>query len=417
MEIRRTAPVKLDVPDERRDDLHETVKQFLYCANRACDYCWDKYDYDDCITSKATAEKALYDELREETDYLHANLVEKGIRRAVEAVKGCVERWKKRQRVSQPEFDSWSVVYDKRAATIHDEMVSLATPDGRVECEYVCPADDSRETPYSEYVANDDYEFRTSSLQYDRVTEEFYFHVGTRKYDRDHDTDGSPNTGHQTVLGIDLGVNNLAVASTGRFWHGGEYDHWIEEFENRRAAMQQKETQAAHNCLLRLGKRERAWRKQYLHTVANGIVAEAVETGCDIIVFEVLDNIRDRLPWADWYHIWAFRRLQEYVGYKAPEQDVAVEQIEPNHTSQRCSRLDCGFTHEGNRDGQHFECQNCGYAVDADYNAAKNVGLRYARNVHHSLRSSHTSSSGDAPVDVRIHGGTLNGSTGQYSAA
>ena len=71
--------------------------------------------------------------------------------------------------------------------------------------------------------------------------------------------------------------------------------------------MQQRGTQAAHNALLRLGKREEAWRTQYIHTVANEIVTEAVEHDCDAIVFEELDGIRGRLPHAKWHHIWAFR--------------------------------------------------------------------------------------------------------------
>jgi putative transposase len=411
MEVRRTAPVKLVVPDERRDDLHETVERFLYCANRAAEFCWDNYDYNDCITSKDKAERALYDSLREETDYLYANLVQKAIRRAVEAVTSGVDRWKKRQRTNQPHFDSWSVVYDKRAATIHHDRVSLATLNGRVECEYVLPTDETRETPYSKYVTNDDFEFRTSTLQYDSVTDEFYFHIGTRTYDSDpdEDADDTADAEYQTVLGIDLGVNSLAVASTGTFWQSDDYDRWIREFETRRAAIQQRGGQAAHNALLRLGKRERAWRKQYIHTIANKIVTEAVETDCDAIIFEILDGIRDRLPFAQWHHIWAFRRLIEYVEYKAPEHGIAVEQVESNHTSQRCSRTDCGFTHEDNRDGEHFCCQKCGYEVNADYNAAKNIGLRYARKRQHRLRSSPTSATADAPVDVRIHGGMVSG--------
>ena len=108
-------------------------------------------------------------------------------------------------------------------------------------------------------------------------------------------------------------------------------------------------------------------------------------------------------------HVWAFRRLYEYVSYKAPEQGVSVEQVEPNHTSQRCSRTDCGFTHDNNRHGEHFECHKCGYEVNADYNGAKNIGLRYARKRTHRLRSSPKSGSVDAQVDVRINGGTLNG--------
>ncbi len=68
MEVRRTAPVKLLVPDEYRDDLHETARQFLHCANRAADFCWDDTSIKNCVTANTTARDALYDELRGETD-------------------------------------------------------------------------------------------------------------------------------------------------------------------------------------------------------------------------------------------------------------------------------------------------------------------------------------------------------------
>jgi len=410
MGVRRTAPVKLDVPDERREDFHESARQFLYCANRAAEFCWDNTDYTQSVTANSTARDALYDELRDETD-LTANLVQEAIRRAVQAVTSCVERWKQGKRVSRPEFTSWSMVYDKRSATFYRNKVSLSTVNGRVECGFELPSDSP--TPYEQYVLSEEFEFRASTLQYDNATDEFYFHITTRKYDGDTDTEVSADTGHQTVLGIDLGVNSLAVASTGRFWNGDDYDHWCREFEKRRGEMQQRGTQAAHNALLRLGKREEAWRKQYLHTVANEIVTETVEHECDVIVFEDLTDIRERLPQTKWHHIWAFRRLVEYVDYKAPERGVSVERVEPNHTSQRCSRTDCGFTHEDNRDGEQFCCLKCGYEVNADYNAAKNVGIRYVRKRKHRLRSSPKSTGGDAPVDVRINGGTLNGESYQ----
>jgi len=180
-------------------------------------------------------------------------------------------------------------------------------------------------------VLSDDYEFRTSTLQYDQATDEFYFHVKTRKIDTDGETveiEVSDDTEHQTVLGIDL---------------------------------------------------------------------------------EELTDIRERLPHADWHHVWAFRRLVEYVEYKAPGRSVAVKQVEPDHTSRRCSHTDCGFTHEDNRDGEQFKCLKWGYEINADYNGAKNIGLRYMRKRQHRLRSSPRSGSADAPVDVRITGGILNG--------
>jgi len=91
----------------------------------------------------------------------------------------------------------------------------------------------------------------------------------------------------------------------------------------------------------------------YLHGVANRLIEEAVEYGCSHIVFEDLTHIRENIPKATWQHVWAFRRLFQYVEYKATEHGVGAVQVPPNHTSQRCST--CGCTREDNRDGEHFE--------------------------------------------------------------
>jgi transposase len=112
-----------------------------------------------------------------------------------------------------------------------------------------------------------------------------------------------------------------------------------------------------------------------------------------VVKLAVSDEQRDALH----HHVWAFRRLFEYVSYKAPEKDVSVEQVEPNHTSQRCSRMDCGFTH-----GERFCCLKCGCEANADYNGAKNIGLRYARERIHRLRSSPTSGGGDVLTNRRF---------------
>ena len=95
-------------------------------------------------------------------------------------------------------------------------------------------------------------------------------------------------------------------------------------------------------------------RDPNIHTVASEPVAEAVEHDCDVIAFEELTDVRERLPQAKCHHAWAFRRLYEYVSDRAPEQGVSVEQVVPNHTPQRCSRTDCGFTHEDNHRGEQF---------------------------------------------------------------
>ena len=173
-DVIRTVKVKLDVPAERCDDLHQTKDQFLHCANTTAEWAW-RHPNDYCVTSKRKAESVLYDRLRNETD-LTANLVQKGIRRAIEATKSGVARLKKGEYTSQPTFTAWSVLYDKRSATFHRDHVSLSTVNGRVECDYVLP-EDPDETPLGEYLLNEDYEFRMSTLQYDRSTESFYLHA------------------------------------------------------------------------------------------------------------------------------------------------------------------------------------------------------------------------------------------------
>jgi len=396
VDYRRTAVIKLDTPEGAEPLLRETVEQFKHCANTASEWCWHGDDGFH-VTSKAKAETALYDQLKTETD-LTANLVQKGIRRAVEAVKSGIERLKRGENTSRPHFSADSVVYDKRSATFHRDHVSLSTVDGRIECEYILP--DNAETPPTKYVADEEFEFRMGHLQY--RDGDWYLHASMQR-----ETDKTPESDaeHSTVLGVDLGVNNLAVASTGTFWSGDEFNHWRREYEKRRSDLQQCGSRYAHENIQSVGRKETGRFEIYLHSVANELLDEAIKNDCSHIVFEDLTHIREEIPEATWQHVWAFRRLYEYVEYKAVEQDVEVVQVDPRNTSNRCST--CGFTHDDNRQQESFECQQCGYENHADYNAAKNVGLQY-------LRRRQSAGDGGAPVDVRLNRGTLNVS-GEYN--
>jgi len=396
VDYRRTAVIKLDTPEGAEPLLRETVEQFKHCANTASEWCWHGDDGFH-VTSKAKAETALYDQLKTETD-LTANLVQKGIRRAVEAVKSGIERLKRGENTSRPHFSADSVVYDKRSATFHRDHVSLSTVDGRIECEYILP--DNAETPPTKYVADEEFEFRMGHLQY--RDGDWYLHASMQR-----ETDKTPESDaeHSTVLGVDLGVNNLAVASTGTFWSGDEFNHWRREYEKRRSDLQQCGSRYAHENIQSVGRKETGRFEIYLHSVANELLDEAIKNDCSHIVFEDLTHIREEIPEATWQHVWAFRRLYEYVEYKAVEQGVEVVQVDPRNTSNRCST--CGFTHDDNRQQESFECQQCGYENHADYNAAKNVGLQY-------LRRRQSAGDGGAPVDVRLNRGTLNVS-GEYN--
>jgi len=231
---------------------------------------------------------------------------------------------------------------------------------------------------------------------------DWYLHASMQK---ETDETSESDAEHRTVLGVDLGVNNLAVTSTGTFWSGDEFNHWRREYEKRRSDLQQCGSRYAHENIQSVGRKETGRFEIYLHSVANELLDEAIKNDCSHIVFEDLTHIRDEIPNATWQHVWAFRRLYEYAEYKAVEQGIEVVQVDPRNTSNRCST--CGFTHDDNRQQESFECQQCGYENHADYNAAKNVGLQY-------LRRRQSAGDGGAPVDVRLNRGTLNVS-GEYN--
>ena len=307
--------------------------------------------------------------------------------------KSVVERWKQGKKASLPHFTSPRVVYDHRTATFHDEYVSLATTDGT-----------SKPTTCYQMTGGT------------RPTRSISFRMTTRRQGQSYTTGTAtgcftstarnvePDTPEQatikngTVLGVDLGVNNLAVTSTGTFWTGDEFDHWRREYEQRRGNLQECGTRWAHENIQAVGQKEVGRFKQTLHRISNELLAEARRHGRSVVAFENLTDIRERTG-ASWGHKWAFNRLYEYVEYKATEYGIAVQQVDPANTSRRCST--CGFTHPDNRETESFECLKCGYENHADYNAAKNIGLRY-------LRRNQTGDGGGAPAGVRLNSGTVN---------
>jgi transposase, IS605 OrfB family, central region len=381
-EVTRTVHVRLDVPDDRKSDLHATNDRFQYCANRTADWAW-RYPEEDCVTSKSEAENAIYDDLREETDRLHANLVQKAIKRATNDIDSCVDRLADDEDTSKPEYDTFSIVYDKRAATYHRDKVSLATVNGRVECEYDLPADPEG-TPHGEYLLNDNYEFSTSTVHYDSDADEFYLHAAM---EREIDASSPEKAEDSRVLGVDCNVDDhIAVTSTGKFIGNADHlNHQRREFEKRRASLQQTGTRSAHLTYQRIGDRFGHWSRDYLHQCSKQIVKEGVRHGCTHIAFEDLTQIRGRISDGKKFQQWAFRELQEQVAYKAEEHGIVVETVEPSYTSQQCSK--CGCTLKQNREGQRFACLDCSYSVNADYNAAKNVARKLALKLQRGQKS------------------------------
>ena len=401
MEINRTAVVKLSVPSDRRDDLKRTMNTFRDATQRFADRGWDGDDDGYVITSGNHLQRLVYDDIREDTG-LHADLTVAATDHAANALDGCVEKMKAGERTSKPVFTSNTTVYNTNAITYFDGYCSLAAYGGsRVHAEYVYP-DDSIQ---AEYMESDEWQKQGAKLRYDYQTDTYYLHVSV-KQERE-ETSGEAES--RTVLGVDRNVDGyLAVTSTGAFIGNADLlNHKRREYERRRARLQQQGTRSAHLTIQSIGDTFANWSEDFLHQASKELVNEAVSHGCTTIVFENLENIRERISDASKFQQWTFNELKRQVEYKAKQQGISVERVHPAYTSQRCSETGCGFTHEDNRDGDVFVCQKCGKELHSDYNAARNIA-------HKFIQNRRKSGSGGATYHLALKSGTLNGN-GDYS--
>jgi IS605 OrfB family transposase len=97
------------------------------------------------------------------------------------------------------------------------------------------------------------------------------------------------------------------------------------------------------------------------------------------IVLEDLSGIRERTTVRREHHYerhcWAFFQLRQYISYKAAQAGVPVRLVDPKNTTRTCSQ--CGHCEKANRQNQaSFLCQRCGFAANADYNAALNISRK-----------------------------------------
>ncbi len=384
----RTVQLKLDLIDNAKDLLAETIRQYRWAANYVVDSAWE--DGEPETLTRTELHHDTYETVRDQTD-LHANHVQLARNRAAEAMTAVVERRNQGHPAGKPQFTSDFLDYITKSFTVHDDYASLATVDGRVHADFVLPS--NPDTPPHRYFLNADYDVGRSTLI--PKQDAHYLHL---TLDVPVSTE-SLETETPAVLGVDLGLSNIAVSSTGRFWNGDEITHWRNQYQRRRRSLQQRRTRWAHEALQRLSQRVHGRVRQRLHRVANEIVSEAVEGGCPVVAFEDLSNLYDRIQHFDNIRSWAYRLLVEYVRYKGECAGLKTVQVDPEDTSQRCST--CGYTDPSNRTTQErFECGDCGYRNHADYNAAKNIGLTY-------LRQHQTGTDGDAPVGVRVNSGVI----------
>ena len=175
------------------------------------------------------------------------------------------------------------------------------------------------------------------------------------------------------VLGVDVGLRDIASTSTSKSWDGKQLRETRAKFARVRASIQSKRTKSSKRLLRRLSGKERRFQKWVNHNISKQLVEEAKEFGT--IAFEDLSGIRQRAKVRKSqrreHNSWSFYQLRLLTEYKANVAGIDVVLVDPRYTSKTCNC--CKVI--GNRSEKNFRCVNkmCGWVGDADYNGALKI--------------------------------------------
>jgi IS605 OrfB family transposase len=324
--------------------------------------CWDEG-----LTNPNTAHHRVYGETRERFG-LGAQLAICARMKAVEAIKAV----KAKRLDACPTFGPHgSVRYDARSYTLMgQERVSLSTLAGRVTSYLVLG---NRQVVMLRDPA---WEIGGANLVWRRGV--YYLHV-TQSQEAPDPAPAPPADG---ILGVDLGIINLATDSTGQHFTGQKIHEARTRFHLRRQRLQKCGTRNAKRRIRQMGRREARFQKDTNHCISKQLVQKAV-VARKALALEDLSGIRERttVRRVNRYerHSWAFFQLRQYITYKAAWAEVSVFLVDPRDTSRTCPR--CGYCSKDNRKSQAlFACTNstqqCGFSGNADHVGAINVAAR-----------------------------------------
>jgi len=173
----------------------------------------------------------------------------------------------------------------------------------------------------------------------------------------------------KTFLGIDRGINNIAVCSDNSFYNSKQLKRIKGKYQYLKTRLQSKGTPSAKRHLKKLSGKEKRFVKDVNHRLSKEIAAKPY----DCFVLEDLKKL-PRNKGRKFNKLlggWSYFQLGNFIQYKAEELGKTTIKVNPKYTSQTCSN--CGFVEKNNRNGNKFKCKECGFELNADLNASRNI--------------------------------------------
>ena len=358
--MQRTIRLQLLPTIEQESALRETLSLYASCYNAVTSYGWANSE-----TNGVSLHHATYYSLRERFPQLPSQLVCAARVNATESLKSACTLKQKGEKVSCPTVSRATIRYDARSyrMDLAKQSVSLSSVSGR------------QTVPFAIHPHAKKHISKATGFDSADVFErdgKFWIHAVV--------TIPAPAVVLSSeVVGVDFGICRPAVASNNRFFGEKRWREVEQRYFRLKRKLQTKGTKSAHRHLRVLKHRLTRFRTDCDHVLSKRIV-QSVAPGTTIVI-ENLTNIRKNTKQNGKaqrrrMHSWPFRRLAVFLTYKAEDAGDRVEGIDPRKTSQRDSR--CGYTHRSNRRSQSvFKCRKCGFELNADLNASRNIRWKY----------------------------------------
>ena len=335
MQVQVSVPIKLKINDIIIDTLDLYKQGLQYCIDNG----WEMK-----IKNNIKLHPFVYTELR--NIGLPAQL-------SVACIKQACGMLKKAK--SKPFINKTSIRYNTpRSFSFKNNMLSLGTITGRVKIPIKIP-----QYAMKYFI---DCEIIGSLLTKNYKGDYYFIFTFLKKAPNNLDL-------QRRVLGVDLGINNLAVTSDKQFFKSGKVKNIKRKFKFLRTKLQAKGTKSAKRLLKKISGKEKRFMANINHCISKQIVNNF--DGCKIVM-ENLKGIRKRNRGRTmnyWISNWSYFQLQSFIEYKATMKGIEIERVNPFLTSQLCSK--CGYL--GSRNHSLFSCSHCGYSLNSDLNASQNL--------------------------------------------
>ena len=344
--MKLVAQVKLVPAPEQADLLRRT----LVASNALCDW----------VSERAWAEQTFGQYALHHLCYYEGRsrfgLSAQATVRAIAKVADAYKLDRKTQRHFRPEG---SATYDLHLLSwkMDAQIVNIWTVGGRTRIPFVCGA---RQTELLKT--------RQGETDLCLVNGDFYLNATC-------DVEPPDPQDFRDVLGIDLGVVQIATTSDGTAYSGKAVNNVRGRHRKLRAKLQRKGTKSARRRLRKLSGKERRFARHVNHVLTRRIVDQSKRTGCAIAI-ENLVGIRSRIrasrPQRAVLHSWSFQQFRAFLEYKSAFDGITLVTVDPRNTSRTCPV--CGHCEKANRPSQsQFRCRQCGLSANADVVGAQNI--------------------------------------------